>query len=201
MQNGALWLMGPCGLGEVLDFVLRALGSQARDAINCERSFQLWRVNLRGQERRLGRGPESSGMTKAQTGFMGMGSGDKAQKCHQNFWLFASLFALPRLFFPLLISLTKHLKLRYLLCIRLVPFSCCQVWQFASEVWWYWVRMGLAPCPCPGPGSSGSSQHPWDTPPGPVTDPLRASIHLSKIETVITAASWSSCKNLVKLFP
>ena len=61
--------------------------------------------------------------------------------------------------------------------------------------------MDLGPCPCPGPGSSGSYQHPWDTPPRPVTDPLRASIHVSKIETVITAASWSSCKNLVKLFP
>ena len=31
--SGALWLMGPCGLGEVLDFVPRALGSQARDAV------------------------------------------------------------------------------------------------------------------------------------------------------------------------
>ena len=73
-------------------FILRALGSRARDAVNCGTSFQLWRVNLRGQERRLGRGLAPRGMTKAHTRFMGMAGGDKSQKCHQDFWLFAFLF-------------------------------------------------------------------------------------------------------------
>ena len=39
-----------------------------------------------------------------------------------------------------------------------------------------------------------------DLGPEPVTDPLRASIHISKIGAVIIATSWSRGKNLVKLF-
>lgn len=89
--------------GWVFYFILRALGSQARDAVNCERSFQLWRVNLCGQERRLGRGSAPRGMTRARTGFTGMASGDKSQNCHQNFWPFASLFTRPP--FSFLLSL------------------------------------------------------------------------------------------------
>ena len=86
------------------------------------------------------------------------------------------LYLIP-LFFPN-VSSAKYLKLRYLLCIRLVPFPGC---PFAREVWWSWVQMDLGP--------------------EPVTDPLRASIHISKIGAVIIATSWSRGKNLVKLFP
>lgn len=86
------------------------------------------------------------------------------------------LYPIP-LFFPT-VSSARCLKLRYLLCIRLVPFPGC---PFAREVWWSWVQMDL------GPRS--------------VTDPLRASIHISKIGAVIIANSWSRGKNSVKLFP
>lgn len=40
-----------------------------------------------------------------------------------------------------------------------------------------------------------------DLGPGPVTDPLRASVHINKIGAVIIANSWSRGKNSVKLFP
>ena len=64
MVHGILWAGGP------LDFVLRPSGSQARDTVWCE--GDVWRVNLSGQEGRRERGPESGGMTEAQTGFVGV---------------------------------------------------------------------------------------------------------------------------------
>lgn len=65
--------MGPYGQDEAVDFVLRVW--EARQGTQ---------LIVKELPSCGGSGPESRGMTEAQTGFMGMMGGNKPQKCHQE---------------------------------------------------------------------------------------------------------------------